>query len=490
VEDQYRLLGGLKGTLGRWEFDGAVGLMGDKVRVSQRGAVLTTPMDDALDSGRYVPGFANDPTVLASISPTLVRAGNARTLFGDLHLSTELGQLPGGPVGLATGLEVRRETQADHFDPRMVAGDVFGFGSLQDIDSARTATSVFGELRLPVLPSLEADLATRYDRYSTGGKAFTPKAGLKWTMAPALLARATWGRGFRVANPREISPSSSVGFYNGVQDPVRCPSVTSTNPDCSLSIVANISGNPDLQPEKSRSFTAGFVLEPAKDTSITVDYWRIQRTNEITNLSLDYLLANQSTFAQYITRDTSGAITQVDLPYINLSGTEVKGLDFELKGKSSLGENGKLSWGGAVTRYLSFRVQPAPGVPADEYNGTYNQPKLRSSAYVGWEKGPWSSELRITHVDGFSNRPTPSSPCSAPASLSQYCGVGSWDVLGLFVGYKGFKNVELTLNIANLLDKAPPFDYRALRNSQTTAWNSNYANANGRTFQLAARYTY
>ena len=40
-------------------------------------------------------------------------------------------------------------------------------------------------------------------------------------------------------------------------------------------------GNPDLEPEKSRSINAGFVLEPFKDLSLTMDYYRIERRNEI-----------------------------------------------------------------------------------------------------------------------------------------------------------------------------------------------------------------
>jgi iron complex outermembrane recepter protein len=281
-----------------------------------------------------------------------------------------------------------------------------------------------------------------------------------------------------------------VGFYNGLQDPVRCPVIDPTNPDCSLSIQANISGNPKLDPEKSKSYTVGLVFEPIKDHSVSVDLWQIKRTNEITNLDINYLLANQATYAGFIRRDAAGSITDVDLPYVNLAGTNVKGIDLDFRGKTNFGEQGLVTYGFAATHFDYFKVQPAPTAEVENYNGTYSQPRFRGNARVGWEKGPWVSELSLNHVGGFLNKPTPSSVCSAPAVLSAYCTVEPWTTFGLYIGYKGFKNTELSLFVDNLLDEPPAFDYRAAVNSQTTAWSPLYSNALGRTFAVRLKYKF
>lgn len=490
TEDTYRILTGIKGAIDAWDFDAAIGFMGSRVRVDQRGAILTDEMDAALQSGTYIPGFINSPAVIAKISPTLTRNGKALTSFIDFKANTEFGKLAGGPIGFAAGAELRRENQSDIYDSRLENGEIFGYGALQSLDQSRTAGALFTELRLPFLSNLEGQVAARYDYYSVGGFALTPKFGIKWTALSNLVLRGTYGRGFRVAGPREASPNVSVGYYNGVQDPVLCPVISSTNPNCNLSIQANISGNPDLAPEKSESYTLGLVFEPIKDTSITFDFWKISRKNEITSLDPNFLLANQSSYSQYITRDSSGSITELKLPYVNLSGTSVSGFDLDFKSKFNLGEYGKLTAGASATRYLKFLIQPAPGAASEDYNSTYNQPKFRASAYMGWAKGPWQTELSYNHVGGYLNKPSPSSVCSAPTSLQNYCAIDSWNTFGLYIGYKGFKNTEISLVINNIFNSAPPFDYRALVSSQTRAWSPIYHNAFGRTFQITGRYSF
>ena len=47
------------------------------------------------------------------------------------------------------------------------------------------------------------------------------------------------------------------------------------------SIGFNNSSNPNLKPEKSQSFTAGVVFEPARWLSVSVDYYNIKKTDVI-----------------------------------------------------------------------------------------------------------------------------------------------------------------------------------------------------------------
>ena len=40
-------------------------------------------------------------------------------------------------------------------------------------------------------------------------------------------------------------------------------------------------GNPNIQPEEAKSYTLGLIFEPMQNLSATLDYWRVDRTNEI-----------------------------------------------------------------------------------------------------------------------------------------------------------------------------------------------------------------
>jgi iron complex outermembrane receptor protein len=488
---EQRLLAGVKGTLFGFDFDSAVGRMQNTVDLGQRGSILWQPMEAAITAGTYVPGAPNnDRAVIAQISPELTRKGKATTTFVDGRASTEFGSLPGGPVGVAAGVEYREETIKDDYPSQFVNGEVFGFGALLPLDTKRKVGSAYGEFNLPVLSNLEVQLAARFDKYSVTGNSTTPKVGVKWTALPQFVLRGTYAEGFRAPNAREISTATSVGFFNGVQDPVRCPVIDPTNVDCNLSVQANISGNPRLEPERSKSYTFGFVLEPVSDLSMTVDIWRIVRRNEIGSLDINFLLGNQGSYTQFIRRDANGSITDVDLPYVNIGRTEVRGQDIEVKGRFNLGEYGRLNLRAAGTHYDNFFITPAPGAAVEDYNGTWLQPRFRSNAAAALERGPWTTELSYSYVKGYQNRPTPSSPCSAPPALSTFCNVGSWETWGLYVRYRGVKNLELGLLVDNLFNSAPPFDYRAGVNSQIQPWSPLYHNGLGRIYQVQARYKF
>ncbi|MFN4115938.1 MAG: TonB-dependent receptor domain-containing protein, partial [Inhella sp.] len=54
-----------------------------------------------------------------------------------------------------------------------------------------------------------------------------------------------------------------------------------------------ISSNPKLEPELSRSYTAGLVFQPTADSSIAIDYFKIERRNEISYRAPSYVLARE-----------------------------------------------------------------------------------------------------------------------------------------------------------------------------------------------------
>lgn len=488
-----RFLVGAKGTLFGWDYDSAIGYAESKVDIFQSNLILESVMNSMIDQGLYIPGIQNSADVIAAISPAdaFNRHGKSEMTFVDLRATREIMQLPAGPLAVAAGIEYRSEKSHDAFSDAFVSGDVFGFGALAPESFKRHVTGVFAEANIPLLRTLEASVAVRNDSYSIGGSATVPKIGLKWTASDPLVVRGTYSEGFRAPNLRELSPSTSVGFYNGVRDPARCQN--GNEPDCSISIQANISGNANLKPEKSKNYTIGFVLEPAKDINVSFDYWNIKKNNEISQLSLTYLLDNQSIYSDYITRNELGQITELTLPYINIGQTQVSGFDIDGRFAFNAGELGKFTVRALGSYTEKYKVTPVPGMDPVDYNGTWDQPRWRATLSAAWETGPWTTELAMNHIGSFKYIGSPNNTCDVSkvwGASASYCDVFDWTTFNLFVRYKGFKDLELAMSVQNLFDRAPPFDARSYFDNQGTPYNQTYHNALGRYITLSANYKF
>jgi outer membrane receptor protein involved in Fe transport len=140
------------------------------------------------------------------------------------NATRSLMELPGGPLGLATGYEYRREGAEDLPDafanqPSTVLPLVNGVPRATTTASARDVTrgsydlhEAYAELSVPVLSSLpgidklELDGAVRYSHYSTVGGKATSKLGVPYRPVKSLLVCGTYSQGFRAATNSAILP--------------------------------------------------------------------------------------------------------------------------------------------------------------------------------------------------------------------------------------------------------------------------------------------
>ena len=182
-KDTYRLVAGLKGELGSWDFDSGfvyseaelLDLTRNRVSLTlmQNQINLTTP--DAYNpfNGGCVTGDPGQgdctPNPLSSIDPFRIdvfRRGGTSLALADFKISRDdLFSLPGGDLGVAGGVEWRRETFFDDRDPRLdgtitftdsVTGefngsDVAGTSPSPDTSGSREVYSAFAELFVPLV---------------------------------------------------------------------------------------------------------------------------------------------------------------------------------------------------------------------------------------------------------------------------------------------------------------------------------------------------
>ena len=117
---------------------------------------------------------------------------------------------------MATGLEYREESIKDVPDDQFQRGLIFGTEAVS-AQASRDNWSAFVEFSIPVLESLELNLAARYDDYSDFGDTTNPKVSARWEPLEGLAFRASWGTGFRAPSLAQIGlgPSRGVAVLQG-----------------------------------------------------------------------------------------------------------------------------------------------------------------------------------------------------------------------------------------------------------------------------------
>src|SRR5690625_6067378 len=109
--------------------------------------------------------------------------------------STSFGELQGGPIGFAVGVEYRDALYAVLYASMSEGGEIVGSAG-NSASGERGVTAGFVDLLFPVLDNFEIGLAGRYDDYSDYGSDFSPKVSLRFQPLDELTLRASWGDGF------------------------------------------------------------------------------------------------------------------------------------------------------------------------------------------------------------------------------------------------------------------------------------------------------
>jgi len=537
-----RILGGLRGTYGNWDWESAILWNRSKRIETSYGFLYIPTLTQLISQNRSLASIAADP----SITRDLTNNGVAQIAQWDAKASTEFGSLPGGAIGFATGLELRQEKLTISPDAANASGNILGLATTA-IDASRNVSSMFAELRTPFLKNFEMDFAGRLDKYPNLKANFVPKVGAKWTAAEGLAFRGSYSEGFRAPAVSQVAPGGAQFFLNGTVDPIRCPDGVNPKPgadttDCSKSVSGVGGANPDLKPETSKSYSLGLIYSPTKNFDVSLDLYKIRKEGEVVLSSSTYLLEHPGNFpADYIIRDTNplnflkdangnpipgtGPLLAVKTPWVNQGSTETSGLDIDMKWRKSLGEYGNLRTSLNATYMISYRRAENPGDlerNAVGTNGGLNDwatsvgdiPRLRASLSASWEKGPHNVVATARFIDSVSlmrrydNTTTyttafchfgsgqPSSATSlggVPKYTSYYpdCQVPSWTTLDVGYNYSGIKNLVVGINISNIFDTKAPY-YPAANTSTLVqqGYNSSLHNDLGRYFRVSAKYTF
>jgi iron complex outermembrane receptor protein len=501
TSDTIRALIGGKYRLFNWDLDSAIGYSENQVesmninRITLGGTsaifnVPSTPQPPVPLSTASACNLDAPSTTLAACGASLVsfpRKSTSKLEFIDTKGSTELGQLPGGPIGFAAGIEYRHESIADVPDPLAKSGQILGQG-ITETDGSRHQFAIFGELALPLTRTLEAQLALRNDRYSDFGNALTPKVGLKFKPTPAFLMRANWGRGFRAPTLPEISPSVAT-FFIQVNDPV-----TNTTPQAS----GIFAGNPDLKAETSRSATFGFVFEPTPNFNVSVDWYEINWSNIVGSTSFQSIVNGDAASRDPVTctggdprviRDpVTCTIVTILNNYRNLANVMTNGVDIDVR------HDLRTTYGKFTSRLILAYINKFEE-EGDDYagsnGGSNTYPRIKGNFSLNWDRGPWGVTGRVNYIHQYRQELLAASffaPQDPRFQTGTYPSkVPSYTTLDLFARYNVTPKLTVSGSILNVTDKLPPYDPGF---SGTYLYDFSQYDVRGRQFRIGVQYKF
>jgi iron complex outermembrane receptor protein len=500
-----RFLVGVKGTAADWDYD--VGYLHSQSELTntRKGFLSYSAVQCALEDpncagGTWLLGTqaGNNPQSLYDfISPTISARATSRLDILDAKANRSLMDLGGGSLGLAVGAEFRRNEVSLTPQTGTEDGDIIGLG-YSAYDGVEKTSAVYAELAAPFTDTFEATVAGRVDHYQGGDTAFTPKVGLKWTPAEWIALRATYAEGFRAPNPAESGKGGSAGFSN-IIDPVRCAAGGS----CSAQSVALITTpNPDLDPEKSKSYTLGVVLQPTATTTLTLDAWQIKRTDEIGGGDPQQAIAA----GDVIRGDNlvngipgTGQLLAINTAYVNADSTKVNGLDLDARQRFDLGEAGQLRLDVQWSHINKF--EKTVGDTTYEYAGTHGNcdvtncigtPKDRINFGATWDISDFSISAVANYRSSIDNKTAKGEDCASsyadgsPAPGS--CKLASFTTVDLSGNWQATDAFSVFASVQNVADRIAPLDPLSYGGFNYNPLDS--SGAIGRFFTVGARYTF
>jgi iron complex outermembrane receptor protein len=532
----YRGLAGIRGEAwGDWEFDSAILYSGAETNDVSPGSVSNTLFQQALNrttpdaynpfNGGNVNDLsgldttANPQSVLDTFLVTARRDSTTSLLLADFKLShSSLFDLPAGNLSAAFGIEGRRETYEDDRDPRLdetltftdsITGEVFetdvlGQSGTLDTKGDRNTFSAFMEVYMPLLSreqgiplaqSMDLQLAARYEHASDFGGVLVPKAALSWRPFDSLQIRTSYAEGFRAPN-LEVVNAELLVRGNDSTDWYRCQAQLNLGTIPSLSACSQVqrvfstrSGNRDLDPESSRTYSIGAVIQPTviPSLTLTVDYYDIEQEDVVgiagddVQVALDFVRRlNGANNPAIIRADPTpddvaffagsglapaGAIISLLDPYFNIESRASRGLEFGIHYELRDTPIGDLGFSADASHLLEFeqkatanaveiRSEPLADSIVLPGSGSLVEregyPEWRGLARATWNKGNLGLGVAVSYIGSFFDTSTTQDQTGALFPVDE------WITTNVYLQYSLGDSIRIRLGANNVTDEDPP----------------------------------
>ena len=404
------------------------------------------------------------------------------------NISGSFFQLPGGPLGVAAGVEYRK--LKGRFDPDPVIAAGLGADiPAQPTKGSYNVKEAYAEVNAPILSGqpfadlLELNGAVRFSDYSTSGSSTTFKGGVNWKPVADLRLRGSYAEGFRAPSIGELFGTFS-RFDSAFDDPCSInsalvPSVASgdatvianctaqnglgasTRPDDQLSVITG--GNEDLKAETSKSWIFGGVYSPSfiPRLSAEVNWYKIRIDDAIqafpAQTSVENCVYNNDpTACARVTRSAAGGdIVGITSQLENVAGIRTKGIDANLSYRTERTSAGTFgfTWNNTFLRNFDLILPTGTGTQTVSREGTevgspsQAYPKWKSIGVIDWDSGLFGATLtgryikNVTEATGSANERSLGSKFYTDLQLRVWA-PGLTDRLGFAFGVNNLFNTK------------------------------------------------
>jgi outer membrane receptor protein involved in Fe transport len=468
------------------------------------------------------------------------------------NLSGSLFELPAGPLGIAIGAEYRKESSSENNDSLTNQG-LNGGNALPDTAGSFDVKEAYAEINVPLLANtpffeqLNLRASGRASDYSTVGKVYSYSGGVEWAVTRDVRLSGTYARAVRAPNVGELFTGPSQTFPAGLQDP--CIGITATGGgtrgDICRSfpgVLANIqggvtggvgvnfgqtpngrfdinqsdlqsvsgfnSGNPNLNEEKSTSYTASLTINPRsidvlRNTVLRVDYFNIKVKDAISAPPRAFILdqcfnQGNQTYCAFIQRratgsaiNSPGTLEFVNAASVNAGRLATSGIDVTLTQRLPLGGiglSGNVNAKVAYTHVFDGYIIPLPGADRDNFAGEIGAAKDRFTANLGYSLDNFSINFTGTYLGrSAEDDQTLLSLDLQPGDIK----VPARFYLDMQTAFKPADQYEFYLGVDNLLDtKAPNILSGSPFNTTGTDTSAGTYDVFGRRYYAGVRFRF
>lgn len=478
-----RLVGDVAGTLGDWGYDVTAVVNHTWLNTDQKGLINYDALITAINTGSYnfVNPSANSSAVRNALAPGYSKTSTSDLDSLDIAVNRTFGQLDGGPIGFAAGLQARHEAQDD---PTLNPGlEFLGLGNAHT-QGSRNVTGAYVEVDAPLFQSLEVDVSGRYDHYTDIGNGFTPKVGLKWKPVDWFALRGTYSKGLRAPSFAENGSSSATGFttYGASALPDNFAAAHNGSPYVTVpyALAITTNANPNIKPEKATNYTLGIVLQPTSWLNASIDYYNIEKKNVIATADVGAALD-----AYYNGAPLPVGITQVigDRPdaanptalarpaevigeYINANSLKTTGVDVDIQAHFDFNNDWHYIAELSGTQIFNWALTLPDGT-RQQFVGTHGPYALSSGAGTPRTRGSFANTviwnkltgtLTMYYTSGLANYAQDQSGFECLSSIPTSCRIGSFTYFDLTGSYEINDHISITGSVENLFDRKAPID--------------------------------
>jgi iron complex outermembrane recepter protein len=391
----------------------------------------------------------------------------------DLLLEGTALELPGGQLKAAAGASFEAQ--------KFTAGEsTTGTENVTQpgTNAHRTESSVYGELAIPLIGApnalawtrrLELSAAARADHYSDFGSTVNPKLGVVWSPVEGLNLRGSYGTSYQAPLLSQLaSPVISVA-----QD---FPDASSPSGFTDTLYVSG--GNPNLQPEKSHSFSGGPDLE-LDGVSASATYFHTHYTDRVGTppVANFQTVLSDPVDAPFVTRDPplevveaafnspgfggddaglgpAGVAAIFDSRDTNLATTTQSSVSLRVAYRRET-DSGVWMPSIAADRQMRNELRASSATPAVQLLDLYGEPaRWRAHGSLAWTRGGYGAAVSVNYVGGYYDQfTTPPSPISSWTTVDAHLSYRSPETGGIGM----LRGITVALTVENMTDERPPY---------------------------------